>query len=54
MSKCRNKASDTKNGAGTFPGVAIDIADKEKTDRKLVKERTRAINNNPRNNDIDN
>lgn len=32
-----------------YPGVAIDAADHDKVDEKLVKERTRTIDNNPRN-----
>lgn len=38
-------------GAKKYPGVAIDVADNEKVDSKLVKERVKVENNNPRNND---
>ncbi len=31
-----------------YPGVAIDNADDNDVDRKLVKERTKTLNNNPR------
>lgn len=34
-----------------FPGAATDKADKEKVDTELVKQATRELNNNPRNND---
>lgn len=33
-----------------YPGVAVDTSDGEKVDRKLVRERTKTLNNNPRNN----
>lgn len=31
-----------------YPGAAIDVADKDKVDPALVKERTATINDNPR------
>lgn len=34
-----------------YPGVAINNADDEKVDKDLVKERTKTLNNNPRNNE---
>ena len=37
-----------------YPGAEIDKADKDKVDSRLVKEETKDLNNNPRNNDIDN
>lgn len=37
-----------------YPGVETDNADNDKVDPKLVKEETKELNNNPRNNDIDN
>ncbi|MCH5219502.1 MAG: hypothetical protein J1F20_02940 [Muribaculaceae bacterium] len=37
--------------ADKYPGVAINIADSDKVSSKLVKERVKAQNNNPRNND---
>lgn len=33
-----------------YPGAAIDRADDDKVDAELVKERTRTLNCNPRNN----
>lgn len=33
-----------------FPGMAVNQGDSDKTDASLVKERTRTLNNNPRNN----
>lgn len=39
--------------AGLYPGVAINQADDKEVDPKLVKERTRTLNNNPRNNKLD-
>lgn len=44
---CCKKAAQS---ADQFPGVAIDIADNEKVTPSTVKERTRTLNNNPRNN----
>lgn len=38
----------------TLAGAAIDIADNEKDTEALRKERTHTLDNNPRNNDIDN
>lgn len=32
-----------------YPGVAVNEADDGKVDKELVKERTRTLNNNPRN-----
>ncbi|MDE6854418.1 MAG: hypothetical protein K2J38_05115 [Muribaculaceae bacterium] len=47
-----SKKKDTADkGARKYPGVAIDVADDEKTSPELVKERTCTQNNNPRNND---
>lgn len=40
--------------AESYPGVAVDIADDNTVDEKLVAERTDVLGNNPRNNDIDN
>lgn len=36
-----------------FPGAAIDRADDEKVDTKKVKSEVCTLNNNPRNNEID-
>lgn len=35
-----------------FPGAAINSADNEKDTEKLVEERTKTLNDNPRNNDL--
>lgn len=37
-----------------YPGVETNKADDNKVDSKLVREETKELNNNPRNNDIDN
>lgn len=34
-----------------YPGVAIDSADDDKVNERLVKERTATLNKNPRNDD---
>ena len=36
-----------------YPGVDTDSADKGKVDPKLVKEEIKELNNNPRNNSLD-
>ncbi len=43
MSKCKK----TKD-ADLFPGVAIDAADGQKVEKKAEKERTKTLDNNPR------
>lgn len=53
MSKETTPKDEVRN-VESYPGAAIDVADKEKTDEATVKERTHTLNNNPRNNDIDN
>lgn len=40
-----------ENSYKDLPGVAIDASDTEKVDATLVKERTKTLNNNPRNTD---
>ena len=37
------------NNVDKYPGIAVNIADHEKDTEKLVKDRTKALNNNPRN-----
>ena len=50
--KNKNVSQTVDNhAANIFPGVSVDIADDEKVSNKLVKERTKTLNNNPRNND---
>lgn len=43
---------DTKKPTD-YVGVDINVADDEKTTPRLVKQETKELNNNPRNNDID-
>ena len=45
----KERKDQRQKGERNYPGVAIDTSDGEKVDNKLVKERTRALNNNPRN-----
>lgn len=47
---CRNNKVDV-TPSGEYAGVAIDQADGDKVDKKLVKEDTQSLNNNPRNDD---
>lgn len=54
MKEDKNKNASQNAGnqsADKFPGVAVDIANDEMVSKKLVKERTKTLNNNPRNND---
>lgn len=51
------KADDKKHdkvaeGADTKPGIAVDIADDDKVTPAEVKQYTKELNNNPRNNDL--
>lgn len=49
-----DKEKETKQQAAAgYPGVAIDEADDNRVNQPLVDERTKTLNNNPRNNDID-
>ncbi|MCM1050795.1 MAG: hypothetical protein NC349_02430 [Paenibacillus sp.] len=43
----------TNEAEKKFPGVEVDKCDNEKVTPKMVKEETKDLNNNPRNNDID-
>lgn len=38
--------------AQKYSGVAVNMADDEKVNKKLVDERTATLNNNPRNDDL--
>lgn len=51
-SEMKPKGKNTKSvkTAAEYPGVSIDIADSEKVDSELVKERTHTLDNNPRDN----
>lgn len=51
MKKEENK-KPAQTSSDTYPGVAVDIGDDEKTSAALEKERTEVLGNNPRNNDI--
>lgn len=44
------KPSKEATQAIKYPGVAEDIADEEKVDKRLVKQATKELNNNPQNN----
>lgn len=44
-----NNRTKKDKATGNYPGVAINIADKDKVDSQLEKERTCTLNNNPRN-----
>lgn len=46
------KAEQSVQDALDYPGVAINDGDDEKENKELVKERTKTLNNNPRNNDL--
>lgn len=51
---CHGGQQNDKNveqASQEFPGVAVNQGDCGKTDPRLVKERTRTLNNNPRNDD---
>lgn len=52
--KCCSKAKLTKEeeitkGEQEYSGVAVNSGDNEKDNPELIKERTRTLNNNPRN-----
>ena len=46
---CRTKKTEKLNPADEYSGVAANEADDGKVTTKLEKERTRTLNNNPRN-----
>lgn len=46
------KAQQSACAEKKYPGAAIDAADDERVDKKLEKERTETLNNNPRNEDM--
>ena len=41
-----------KEAREELPGAAVNAADNDKVDEKLVEERTDTLNNNPRNTDV--
>lgn len=49
MDKTKQKESNTKfeKAIHDYPGMAVDVADKEKVDPKMVKQRTKTLNDNP-------
>ena len=49
MKKEKLTSSQVK-AADRYPGASIDIADNEKVDSKLVRDRVKTENNNPQNN----
>lgn len=51
MEKKNKQKADLHNPADIMPGVQTDIADKDKVDKKAVKQEVRILNNNPRNDD---
>lgn len=52
--KCCNTQNrrNVDNAAQDYAGVAINMADGNEVNAKMVKDRTKAMNNNPRNNDM--
>ncbi len=42
---------ETKKAADIYPGADINVADNEKVTERLERERTKTLNNNPRDND---
>ncbi len=50
--KCKDKKTSAEVKAEQqYPGAAVDRADCDKTTPAEVKDRTRTLNNNPRNSD---
>lgn len=49
--KTKSTGKQKAEGLEDYPGVAINEADKDKENPCLVKERTKTLNNNPRNDD---
>ena len=45
----KTKLTEENLNVDRFPGAAIDVDDKEKVDKSLVEERTKTLNDNPRN-----
>ncbi len=50
MDKDKKPSKNASKEALEYPGIAENIADKDKVDKKLVKDETKELNNNPRNN----
>mgnify|MGYP000688819339 CR=1 FL=1 len=49
MKHTKNKAAEKP--LQDYPGAAVDSADRDKTNPRLVKQETRILNNNPRDTD---
>lgn len=53
IKEAAGKTSDAvKEGLRDFPGMAVDTADGNKVNEKMVDDRTKCQNNNPRNSDL--
>jgi hypothetical protein len=52
IKKGKNEDASYLKNIDKYPGVDINKADKDKVNPKLVKQWTKEINNNPRNNDL--
>lgn len=46
------KTNQSEKPAQDYAGVAVNIADDNTVDAKMVKDRTKSMNNNPRNDDM--
>lgn len=47
--KIKEKEEAFNAAINDLPGAAIDVANNEETDPELINQRTRTLNNNPRN-----
>lgn len=47
----KHSQNTTKPADEIYPGATVDNADKDTVDPKLVKQETKNLNNNPRDND---
>ena len=47
--KTENTSDNKQKPVDTYPGVAINVGDDDKVSERLVDERTKTQNNNPRN-----
>lgn len=55
IKEAAGKTSDAvKQGLRDLPGMAVDTADGNKVNAKMVNDRTKSLNNNPRNSDDQN
>lgn len=51
---CRkNKSAEIRSNAADYRGVDVNRADNNRANRRLEKQDTRILNNNPRNGDAD-